>query len=41
PDHVLAKAGVQLGETYPEPVVDHQTARNRALAAYQQIKDAA
>ena len=40
-DDVLAKAGVRLGETYPEPVVDHQTARNRALAAYQQIKDAA
>ncbi|MBU4529725.1 MAG: DNA photolyase family protein [Hoeflea sp.] len=41
PDSVLEAAGVRLGETYPEPIVDHQAARQRALAAYQQIKDAA
>jgi deoxyribodipyrimidine photo-lyase len=30
----LAKAGVRLGQTYPEPIVDHGQARQRALAAY-------
>ncbi len=41
PDQVLNTAGVHLGDTYPHPIIDHQLARNRALAAYQQIKDAA
>ena len=30
----LAAAGVLLGETYPQPLVDHTEARARALAAY-------
>lgn len=30
----LASAGVRLGQTYPEPIVDHGQARQRALAAY-------
>ncbi|WP_315833446.1 deoxyribodipyrimidine photo-lyase [Bradyrhizobium prioriisuperbiae] len=30
----LASAGVMLGQTYPEPIVDHAAARARALAAY-------
>lgn len=30
----LAKAGVRLGQTYPEPIVDHGQARQRALATY-------
>ncbi|MFZ5679473.1 MAG: deoxyribodipyrimidine photo-lyase [Bradyrhizobiaceae bacterium] len=30
----LAAAGVTLGKTYPEPIVDHKAARARALAAY-------
>jgi deoxyribodipyrimidine photo-lyase len=30
----LAAAGVVLGETYPRPIVDHATARHRALAEY-------
>ena len=30
----LAAAGVTLGKTYPEPMVDHKAARARALAAY-------
>ncbi len=38
PDEVLAEAGVVLGETYPEPIVDHGDARDRALAAYNEIK---
>ncbi|MDF1609867.1 deoxyribodipyrimidine photo-lyase [Hoeflea sp. YIM 152468] len=41
PDSVLISAGVRLGETYPHPIVDHKLARDRALAAYRQIKDAA
>lgn len=35
---VLEAAGVVIGESYPAPVVDHQTAREQALAAYQAIK---
>jgi deoxyribodipyrimidine photo-lyase len=30
----LASAGVVLGTDYPEPIVDHQASRQRALAAY-------
>jgi len=30
----LAAAGITLGRTYPEPIVDHKAARARALAAY-------
>jgi deoxyribodipyrimidine photo-lyase len=30
----LAAAGVALGETYPEPIVDLAESRSRALAAY-------
>jgi len=38
PADVLREAGVRLGETYPEPIVDHAGARKRALAAYDKIK---
>ncbi len=38
PADVLEGAGVVLGETYPRPIVDHDAARERALAAYQQIR---
>ena len=31
----LAVAGVVLGDTYPDPIVDHAFARERALARYQ------
>jgi deoxyribodipyrimidine photo-lyase len=34
----LRAAGILLGETYPKPIVDHAAARERALAAYQEIK---
>ena len=33
----LASAGVKLGQTYPYPVVDHETARNSALAAFKAL----
>ncbi len=41
PEGVLSKAGVRLGDTYPHPIVEHQKARQRALDAYDKIKDAA
>jgi deoxyribodipyrimidine photo-lyase len=41
PQSVLDKAGIQLGETYPKPIVDHAAARDRALKAYNAVKDAA
>ena len=34
----LADAGLRLGRDYPLPIVDHATARQRALAAFQRIK---
>jgi deoxyribodipyrimidine photo-lyase len=33
----LAAAGVRLGETYPAPIVDHATARARALDAFKAL----
>lgn len=38
PAEVLARAGVVLGETYPEPIVDHAAARDEALAALAKIR---
>ena len=38
PDSVLSGAGVRLGDTYPERLVDHAAARDRALEAYKSIK---
>jgi deoxyribodipyrimidine photo-lyase len=34
----LAEAGIALGKTYPAPIVDHDAARKRALAAFAQTK---
>lgn len=34
----LKSAGVDLGTTYPKPIVDHKTAREQALAALATIK---
>ena len=38
PGEVLEKAGVTLGETYPDPIVDHAEARKRALEGYDKVK---
>ena len=38
PAAVLAKANVRLGQDYPEPIVDHYAARDRALQALAKIK---
>lgn len=34
----LEAAGIRLGSTYPPPMVDHRSARNRALAAFEAVK---
>jgi len=38
PTKNLAAAGIVLGKDYPEPMVDHGKARERALQAYGTIK---
>ncbi len=38
PELVLRAAGVQLGKTYPTRIVDHATARDRALSAFKSLK---
>lgn len=39
PEDILRGAQVKLGETYPQPIVDHGEARKIALQAYQQVKE--
>jgi deoxyribodipyrimidine photo-lyase len=36
----LASAGVELGKTYPAPIIDHKAGRERALAAYARVRHA-
>jgi deoxyribodipyrimidine photo-lyase len=38
PPQTLREAGVELGSTYPRPIVDHGAARARALAAFASIR---
>lgn len=38
PPLILSAAGVKLGKTYPEPIVDHAAARQRALDAFDRVK---
>ena len=38
PESELIKAGIELGETYPYPVVDHREAREKALENYEMVK---
>ncbi|WP_064091779.1 cryptochrome/photolyase family protein [Rossellomorea aquimaris] len=38
PLEILTSAGVVLGESYPLPIVDHRSARKRALEHYDHIK---
>lgn len=37
----LEAAGVVLGKTYPHPIVDHDSARDKALSAFKALKDRA
>jgi len=41
PREMLEQAGIRLGDTYPRPMVEHRSARQRALDAFQSIKNAA
>jgi deoxyribodipyrimidine photo-lyase len=34
----LKSAGVELGRTYPEPIIDHRMGRERALKAYAKLR---
>jgi deoxyribodipyrimidine photo-lyase len=38
PSDELRKAGITLGREYPQPIVDHKIARDRALAAFQKLR---
>ena len=38
PPELLRAHGIELGKTYPEPIVDHNFARQRALEAFKQLK---
>lgn len=38
PPLILKEAGIELGETYPEPIVDLKKSRERALEAFQSLK---
>ncbi len=40
PEDALAAAGITLGKSYPNPIVDYKAARARALGAYDAIKTA-
>jgi deoxyribodipyrimidine photo-lyase len=39
PDDVLRKASVKLGTNYPQPIVDLKTSRDRALEAFQTLRE--
>jgi deoxyribodipyrimidine photo-lyase len=34
----LAAAGVVLGKDYPQPILEHDAARQRALSAYERVR---
>jgi deoxyribodipyrimidine photo-lyase len=34
----LKGAGVELGKTYPEPIIEHKFGRERALKAYAKVR---
>jgi deoxyribodipyrimidine photo-lyase len=38
---VMLQAGIDLGRSYPRPIVDHRAARERALAAFAAMKESA
>jgi deoxyribodipyrimidine photo-lyase len=38
PASVLSEAGIELGSTYPEPILDLRTTRKQALEAFSQLK---
>ena len=38
PPTVLLAAGIELGVTYPRPIVEHKPARDAALAGFDAVK---
>jgi deoxyribodipyrimidine photo-lyase len=38
PQGELTRAGIELGEDYPLPIIDHKEGRERALAALETLK---
>jgi deoxyribodipyrimidine photo-lyase len=40
PREILASAGVELGKTYPHPLVEHAAAREKAMQAFESLKKA-
>jgi deoxyribodipyrimidine photo-lyase len=38
PADILEAAGVELGSTYPKPIIDHDLARKRALEAFKAVQ---
>ncbi|WP_425408816.1 cryptochrome/photolyase family protein [Hyphococcus sp.] len=40
PESVLEEADIVLGKSYPNPIIDHAKARERALEGYKEIKSA-
>ena len=38
PELILRGAGIELGKTYPKPLMNHSTARDRAMEAYQAVR---
>lgn len=41
PEDTLRAAGIELGKTYPRPIVDHKVAREKALEAFYGLRRAA
>ena len=39
PPHVLEHAGVELGEHYLKPIIEHKAGRERALEAFETLKE--
>ena len=39
PSAILKDAGIELGKHYPKPIVDLKASRQRALDAFQEIKE--
>ena len=37
PPDLLRQAGIELGRSYPKPIVDHSAARSQALAAFERL----
>jgi len=39
PSTLLTNLGIKLGRTYPEPIIEHNFARERALRVYKHFRN--